>query len=306
MLYKKENIDLITDCMFNLRDNDVIMEIIKANYVIYISEINSPDIKAFMQNQKMSYIAPTTLFMHDPYFNYLNNEKLVLYKLEGFLEYNLFCEKISDCSSKINTKGHKQENNLSNNYYNDNLQNNNVNNKNNYNNNYLDNNSINNNNNYYSNYIDESKMSGVDLIEKQKKELEQIENQMLMDEKLNKDKEIEKQKEIEAIRKKVSQEKHTREDYKKKLLPEPLSDNKDATIIKFRMPDGTTLERRFLKSMLVEQLYFFIGSRDSFLQEEDSSFDLINQFPFKKYDNLFLTLEEEGLYPRVTIQVREI
>ena len=275
------------------------MEIVKANYVFYITSIDNPDIKPLIQNQKISYISPTTLFMHDPFFIYLNNNELVLYKFEGFLEYDTLCEKISDCSSKINKKGYKQVN------PNNNFSNNTIPNKNTGNKSSDNKNNNNKNNNLYSDYVDETKLSNVELMEKQKRELEEMEKQLILNEQKKKEKELEKKKEVEALRKKISQERHSREDFKNKLIPEPSDKEKDVAIIKFRMPDGETLERRFLKTMKVEQLYCFVGSRDNVLMEEDSSFDLINQFPFKEYNDLDKTLEEEGLFPRVTVQVRE-
>lgn len=277
MIYDDSEIEIITDVMFNLRDNEIIMEIVKANYTIYFAHNKSKEVKDILSKYNLTTISPVVLFMHDPDFKFLENNKLIIDKIEGFIEYTFLCEKITDNSSKITKRPHKQIKNTSSGQ------------------NYSNNNQ----------FDDDSKLSSVQLIEKQKRELEEMENEVRKREMEKKMAEQKKYEQEEILRKKLSHERRTKEDCKKRLLPEPSESDPNVSVIKFRLPNGSIVERKFLKQWRVEQLYYYIGSMDDVLLEEDSSFDLIQNFPKKEYTDQDKTLEEEGLFPKVSIQVRE-
>ena len=87
------------------------------------------------------------------------------------------------------------------------------------------------------------------------------------------------------------------------LTPEPIDINNNRIAkIKFIIPDTnqTTLERNFLKEDLVESLYKFIKYTNI-----GYDFDLIQGFPYKIYNQMTNTLEQEGLFPSSVIQIRK-
>ena len=95
----------------------------------------------------------------------------------------------------------------------------------------------------------------------------------------------------------------------KRTLPEePSKDDPNSTSIVFRYPDGEKrIERRFLKTNKVQILYDFIFSlgREIYTEPDYTKFSLIQPFPFKTYDNMDKTLEEESLFPNAVLQIKE-
>ncbi len=147
----------------------------------------------------------------------------------------------------------------------------------------------------------------VSLIQQQKEEIEHLEK-MENDKKRmeverikreEKEKEEKLRKEQEIINKKIEKQ--------KQLPEEPTGDNKNSTHIIFRYPDGTRRkERRFLKSDKVQVLYDFVDSLGHDVFDESDKYELIQPFPFKLYNTLERTLEEEQLFPNAVLQIREI
>ena len=68
--------------------------------------------------------------------------------------------------------------------------------------------------------------------------------------------------------------------------------------ILFKFPDGKIIERNFLKNDKIESLYKFIQYSHS-----EYDFNLIQLYPYKIYNNLKNTLEEEDLFPSSVIQI---
>lgn len=146
-----------------------------------------------------------------------------------------------------------------------------------------------------------------DLIEQQKRELEELEleearkrSQAEEEKKLREQSELEKrQKEQEQkllIQKKLNE-----------IPPEPSQDDKDSSLIIFRCPDGERRhERRFLKSHKIQSLYDFVDTLGKDIFEEGDSYELIQPFPYKAYVDKEKTLEEEKLFPNAVLQIKEL
>ena len=126
-------------------------------------------------------------------------------------------------------------------------------------------------------------------------------------------------KEEEEKKRKIDEEnkiKKRNEEYQKEaeiskqLLPdEPDENNPNACKIVLRYPIGEkSIERRFLKTDKIEDLYILVKSkgREIFFEQESNDFILTFGFPPKNLENYkSRTLEEEGLFPNAIIQIRE-
>ena len=150
--------------------------------------------------------------------------------------------------------------------------------------------------------------SNAEIIEQQKRDLE----------KLERIEEMKKKQEREALLREKQAQKEEEERLKelmlkaekaKRTLPEePSKDDPNSTSIVFRYPDGEKrIERRFLKTNKVQILYDFIFSlgREIYTEPDYTKFSLIQPFPFKTYDNMDKTLEEESLFPNAVLQIKE-
>ena len=155
-------------------------------------------------------------------------------------------------------------------------------------------------------------MSNGEVIAQQKRDLEELERRER--ERKEKEKKImEEQKKIEEEKKKIEEEIKKKEEkskiIKQNFPKEPDDSNPDKCMIVFRFPDGNkNVERKFLKNDKIQLLYDFIETlgRDIYTEKENYKFELIQTFPFKKYDNYNKTLEEEGLFPNSMLQIKEI
>lgn len=144
-------------------------------------------------------------------------------------------------------------------------------------------------------------LSDGEILEKQKKDMEALEQ-------------MERQKEEQLIQEKINEQKNLDEiekranEAKKKLLDEPDSNDPNCTTICFRYPDGEQRkDRRFLKSNTIQNLYDYVASlgKEIYTEEENNTFSLYQPFPPKKYDVMENTLEKEGLFPNAIIQIKE-
>ena len=281
IIYSENDVEILSDIIFQLSDNENIMEILKSNYSIFMISNTNKDIKSFIEKHKLNGLSPITLFVHDPEMNF-EKSSVVISKIEGFLEYNFLCEKIKENSYNISKFGPKKIPNNDFNYDN-------------------------------QKYINEPKLTNVELMEKQKKELEEMEKrayelemQKKKEEELKRKKEDEIKHGKEMLKKKISNEKRCRESFKSKLYIEPESSNPDSCLIIFRLPNGNRIERRFLKKWKIEQMYYFINTVENVFVDEDSTdFDIITPFPMKIYDDFEVTFESAGLGSNSVLQIRE-
>ena len=155
----------------------------------------------------------------------------------------------------------------------------------------------------------EYKPSNADIIAQQKRDMEELERQENQ-KRLEEEKRKKKEQEEERLRKEKEEQLKREQENKKKILPpEPSMDDPNKTIIVFRYPDGTkSVTRRFLRTDTINILYIFIETlgKEIYTEDESTSFELIQTFPFKRYDNKEKTLEEEGLCPNSVLQIKEI
>lgn len=153
-----------------------------------------------------------------------------------------------------------------------------------------------------------SAFSNAEIIEQQKRDLENLERI----------EEMKKNQEREAILREKQAQKKEEERQKELMLKaekakitlpeEPSQDDPNSTSIVFRYPDGEKrVERRFLKTNKVQTLYDFVFSlgKEIYTEPDYSKFSLIQPFPFKTYDNMDKTLEEETLFPNAVLQIKE-
>ncbi len=85
------------------------------------------------------------------------------------------------------------------------------------------------------------------------------------------------------------------------ILPEPRSTSHNANHISkilFKFPDGKIIERNFLKNDKIINLYKFIQCSDI-----NYEFNLIQLYPYKIFNEMNHTLEEEDLFPSSVIQI---
>ena len=153
------------------------------------------------------------------------------------------------------------------------------------------------------------------LKEEQKKELEAaMEADRVKLQKHKENEEKKKQEQLEEIKKQEAQEqdlklkKFKAQQVKENLPEEPSEDNPNAWTVQFRLPDGTrTIQRRFLKTDKIKLLYDYIHSLgdESGFESMSSNFEIIQNFPKKLFDNPDKTLDEEGLFPRWKLYIKE-
>lgn len=172
----------------------------------------------------------------------------------------------------------------------------------------MDINELSNNNQDYTDdgFVNEVKLTGAELIEFQKKQLEQLEHKEQMksikEEEDLKQEEKRKETELQGNLKKAQEA----EKIKEELSPEP-EEGPDTTTIVFRYPNSDLRKsRRFMRNDLVKSLYDFVKSLGSDIFEESNEFELIQPFPMKIYNDINKTLEEEKLISNAVIQIREL
>lgn len=155
-------------------------------------------------------------------------------------------------------------------------------------------------------------MTTSELLEKQKRELEEMERQAKLNEKARKEKEEQKKLEEElklkkeiSFRKKLSLQNRSREYFLKNLLPEPDINDPNTIILSFRLPTGNVIQRLFSKTWKLIEVYNFINSLENILTEEETEFDLIIPFPLKILDKYDETLANLGINNNTMLTVRE-
>ncbi len=95
---------------------------------------------------------------------------------------------------------------------------------------------------------------------------------------------------------------------KKIILPdEPNINCSDASLILFRFPDGHgRIERRFFKTNKISDLYSFVESLENQSFNKEGQFELVQTFPYKVFNKMDSSLEEEKLFPNAVIQLKEL
>lgn len=122
---------------------------------------------------------------------------------------------------------------------------------------------------------------------KRKQEAEEEQKMMQQREREEEERKLEEEQTAQEWRDAVRLEAATR------LPPEP-SGNEPNIMVKIRLPSGTTVERRFQKTNLIEHIRNFVQSQELTTIENEyiDDFILLEPFPRKLYDNDELSLEE--------------
>lgn len=147
----------------------------------------------------------------------------------------------------------------------------------------------------HSNNADPELLQERRLRAQQQEELREAERVMMMQERKAKEK-IEEEKKMQEIKDKQKQEKY--EMLKKNVGSEP-QPSENTALVSFRLAAGKRLERSFDKGKKVSILYEYLEMNDVLATE------LVFGFPSKSLMDREKSLEEEGVYPKCVIHVRE-
>ena len=124
-------------------------------------------------------------------------------------------------------------------------------------------------------------------------------------------KEEEKEQKEKELKEKIKNYDNEVKNVKQILGKEPDDNNPDVCFIKFRVPDGEKiLERKFLKTDKISILYDYVKSkgREIFMEPDATDFDILSTsgFPPKNLEPFKnSTLEQEGFFPNVVLQIKE-
>jgi hypothetical protein len=136
------------------------------------------------------------------------------------------------------------------------------------------------------------------IIQQQKKELQKLEEEVQLKEKIEKEKE-------QKIKEELMKKQIKKEEIKKKLKKELSNNDNNITTISFRFPDGEKrIERSFYLDDTIEDLYSYIYTLEN-TNFNNENFELIQTFPYKIFNNMKLTLKQENLIHNAVIQIRE-
>ena len=144
---------------------------------------------------------------------------------------------------------------------------------------------------------------------KREREIKELERQH--EEKIKKEEEEKQKKLNEENEIKAKNEQYEKEALlcKQNLPEEPEENDPNVCIIMFKYPNGEkNIEKRFLKSDKIIVLYNYVKSlgREIFSENTSYNFDLIQGLPYKNFEeSKNKTLEEEGLFPRSMIIIKE-
>ena len=228
---------------------------------------------------------------------------------------------INNSNSSYNNKSNNNSINNNQNHINYNNSSNNINNNNNQSINQVNinnsniNNSINNRSqiqNSISNPILRDSIYGLSdgqIMAKREREIKELERQH--EEKIKKEEEEKQKKLNEENEIKAKNEQYEKEALlcKQNLPEEPEENDPNVCIIMFKYPNGEkNIEKRFLKSDKIIVLYNYVKSlgREIFSENTSYNFDLIQGLPYKNFEeSKNKTLEEEGLFPRSMIIIKE-
>ena len=286
IFYSGKNIIFLKTLISYISRSTNNMNIMKQYFVVFPILANTRDSNKIQDliidnsDNNIDIILPSFIFCYNrsnnknSYLNPILNKNHIIYKLEGeSTTVDSFYEAIKETSKYIETR-----------------------NKN------LISNSL--------NSLDKSfgLLTDGEILTHQKYEMEELERKVQLDEEKQNQEEIEQEnnKKKEELIEKEIQEKA--KEASKKVLEEPNSEDPDSTTICFRYPDGEkSINRRFLKSHRIQNLYDYVESlgEEIYTEKENNKFSLYQPFPPKKYDNMENTLEMENLFPNAVIQIRE-
>mmetsp|Transcript_18852 Transcript_18852/g.21064 ORF Transcript_18852/g.21064 Transcript_18852/m.21064 type:complete len:280 (+) Transcript_18852:247-1086(+) len=145
----------------------------------------------------------------------------------------------------------------------------------------------------------------------EERKMTDVKNKHLIDQmKIKEEEKKEKQKvelEEQAKIEKLTEERNEMAEAVKANLPDEPEKGEGIGEIVFRLPSGNSISRRFQRDDKIQLLYDYITSlgEDNGFENAHTHFGIQQSLPFKSFDNLSATIEEEGLYPRSRVIVRE-
>ena len=264
ILYNGNNIQFLNSLITQICRNSMLINLLKQNFIIYPLLSSTKDGFNIEKMTGRNLIYPAFIFC----YNNSNNNTLTTNNIINILEgesitLNSFNNMLMNSLEKVNKNTNMLKKTESSEKYN--------------------------------------LLSDAEVLDKQKKNMEDLERQIQMKEEQLKREKLEEEKKLKEIENKANEA-------KAKIVEEPSSDNPNCTTICFRYPDGEKRkDRRFLKTHTIQNLYDYVTSlgKEIYTEEENNSFSLYQPFPPKKYDNMEKTLEEEGLFPNAIIQIKE-
>lgn len=141
-----------------------------------------------------------------------------------------------------------------------------------------------------------------DRLIRQRQEEELKEAERIMLEKQQAEKERQQQLlQQQLLEQQKLQEKQNYIQSKLEELGEEPSASPETVHISLRLPSGSKLDRRFLKDHKVQKLYDFVETLDLGLE-----YEIVTPFPITPLKDLESTLEEQGLYPKALLHVKEV
>jgi FAS-associated factor 2 len=111
---------------------------------------------------------------------------------------------------------------------------------------------------------------------------------------------------LEAQRLSEMEAKKKEKESKKDLLPpEPEKGTAGSTHLAIRLPSGSRLERRFMKTDTLQTIRDFIESKVNETGFEADQYTISSAFPRKTFTDSSVTLEEAGLIPQALLHIAE-
>eukprot|EP01102_Stenamoeba_stenopodia_P008402 TRINITY_DN2412_c0_g1_i1.p1 TRINITY_DN2412_c0_g1~~TRINITY_DN2412_c0_g1_i1.p1 ORF type:complete len:428 (-),score=92.24 TRINITY_DN2412_c0_g1_i1:151-1266(-) len=92
---------------------------------------------------------------------------------------------------------------------------------------------------------------------------------------------------------------------KASLPPEPEKGASGSTHLVIRLPTGTRIERRFMKTDTISTVKDFVDSTINETGFDSDSYSLTSAYPRKTFTNVETSLEEAGLVPQAVLHVSE-
>jgi hypothetical protein len=272
IIWNRNTLKDLSQLFVYINNNPSILETIKNNCICYVVKPNEVSRMRKIFNNDYEFIYPTLIFVSNK-TNIKNLNKFSeLTKMQG-MDGITNLQNILDYS--IEEKNKRK--------------------------NYINNNSI-------PEDILFNEFSNGDIIAKQKNDLAELERQVQKKEKEERERKLKEEQEKKLIEEKKIQYLKQIEEIKKKIKPEPNQNDPNSTLIVLRYPNGEQrVERRFLKTDVIEDIYNFVTSlgREIYTENDISGFSIVQPFPPKVFNQMNKTLEEEGLVPNAILQIKE-
>ena len=272
IIWNRNTIKDLSQLFLYINKNKSILETIKNNCICYIVKPGEVNRMKKIFNNDYEFIYPTLIFVSNKTNIKSLNKFSELTKMQG-MDGTRNLQSILDYS--IEEKNKRK--------------------------NYINNNSI-------PEDVLFNEFSNGDIIAKQKNDLAELERQVQKKEKEERERKLKEEQEKKLLEEKKNQYLKQIEEVKKKIKPEPNQNDPNSTLIVLRYPNGEQrVERRFLKTDVIEDIYNFVTSlgREIYTENEINGFSIVQPFPPKVFSEMNKTLEEEGLVPNAILQIKE-